>query len=70
MFKEREFVYWSYRDGGSGVIKGQTAICALRKEFDADVVWSHGSPVYDQGIYIVTDRKLKYQFQVTIREAG
>lgn len=68
LLKNRKFQYWSYRDGGSGTIEGQTAICALKKVFDAEIVWSHGSPIYDQGVYVVTDRDLKYQFSVTIRE--
>lgn len=66
---ERSFSYWSYRGGESGIITGQTAICALRKVFaGCEVIWSHGSPVYDQGIYVVTDVENQKQFSATIRE--
>jgi hypothetical protein len=65
--KSRKFHYWSYRDGVAGTICGQTANCALKKEFETEeIVWSHGSVTHDQGIYVVTaDGK---QFSVTIRE--
>jgi len=72
MLKNRKFQYWSYRDGGSGIVEGQTAICALKKVFDAEIVWSHGSPIYDQGVYVVTTRPdidgNRMQFSVTIME--
>jgi len=72
LLKNRKFEYWSYRDGGSGVIEGQTAICALKKVFDAEVIWSHGSPIYSQGVYVVTTHPdidgQRMQFSVTIRE--
>ena len=69
MFPNKKFHYWSYRDGVGGIILGRTAICALRKEFGLDdIVWSHGSVMYDTASYVVTDVGNNCQFEVRIRE--
>ena len=71
LLQDKRFHYWSYRDGVCGTIVGQTAICALKKEFGLEnIVWSHGS-VRLTGVaatYVVTDIENMCQFDVKIRE--